>query len=728
MTDPAPHAAPGPGGEPGSVGTTGYPLRLPVNSFIGREADLAQAQHLLTTTRLLTLTGPPGIGKSRLALHLAVAVATSFPDGLWLVELATVRDPQLLPQQVAAVLGVREGAAPPTARTDPAFDPVLPALLADLAPKRALLLLDNCEHLLAACAQFAATVLAACPQVQILLTSRQGLGSPAETVLRLAPLDLEPVPTAGAPAPIQAGEPALSAAAHLLIDRTQAVQPHFALTPATRVTVDQICRRLDGIPLALELAAAHVPGVSLADLAARLDGHFGLLSSRAGGSTWPRHQTLQATFDWSYDLLPVEERVVLRRLAVLGGHWTTETAVAVCSGEGLTAAAVQTGLAQLVDKSLLLADPAVGPLTYQWLATLRQYAAEKLRAAGELTWARDRHLAFFLERAEAAAPHLQGAAQTDWLAQLEADHDNLRLALEWALAEEDAVGALRLSGALWRFWYAHSHLSEGRRWLEAALHAGEAAAPVRAQALVGAGVLAYMQGATERAVTRIEESLALTRAGGDPTALADTLNSLAAVVQAQGDYARAGALLEESLALKRALDDRWGTAASLGNLGLLAQEQADYPRATALLQESLALFRRQEDTLGVANTLSNLGAVALAQGDPAQARQLGREALGLWRDLGDKAGLAQTLGQLAEAAAAAGQAAQAARLWGAVARLCAAIGAPLPIPDPSRYAAAVAGARAQLPAGAFAAAWADGQALTLEQTLAVALAAGDTQQ
>ncbi|MDQ2808093.1 MAG: tetratricopeptide repeat protein [Chloroflexota bacterium] len=701
--------------------TPAHQLQLPASSFIGREADLAQAQHLLTTTRLLTLTGPPGIGKSRLALHLAVAVAAAFPGGLWLVELSTVNDPRLVPQQVAAVLGVREGAAPAAAAA--AGDPLLAALLAFLAAQPVLLVLDNCEHLLAACAQFAETVLAACPQVRLLTTSRQGLGSPAETILRLAPLDLPPAAADATPARTAEGEPDLSAAARLFIDRTRAVHPSFALTPATLAAVNQICRRLDGIPLALELAAAHVPGGPLDSLADRLDTHFGPLSSRAGRAAPPRHQTLQATFDWSYDLLPVAERVVLRRLAVLGGQWTGETAVAVCSGEGLTDAAVQAGVAQLVDKSLVLEDHTADPPTYHWLATLRQYAAEKLRAAGELTWTRDRHLAVFLELAEAAAPHLQGAAQTTWLARLEADHANLRLALEWALAEEDAPTALRLSGALWRFWYAHSHLSEGRRWLEAALHAGDAPAPLRAHALIGAGVLAYMQGATTRAVARIEESLRLTRAGGDPTALADTLNSLAAVVQAQGDYERAGALLEESLALKRGLGDHWGTAASLGNLGLLAQAQADYPRARGLLQESLALFRNEEDTLGVANTLSNLGAVALAQGDAAQARQLGQEALGLWQELGDKAGLAQTLAQLAEAAAATGQAVHAAQLWGAVASLCAAIGAPLP----ARYEAAVAAAQAQLPAGAFTAAWAVGQARTLEETLAAAPAAGNAE-
>ena len=697
MTDPMLHAAPVAQPALGSTENPAHLLRLPATSFIGREVDLAQARHLLTTTRLLTLTGPPGIGKSRLALHLAVEMAAMFSAGTWLVELSTVSDPRLVPQQVAAVLGVHEGVALPAPFLALGVDPVFAALIAYLAPKHALLVLDNCEHLRAACAQF------------------------AETVLRLAPLELLPAPpdAAGGRAPV--GDTALSAATRLFIDRTRAVNPYFALTPSTLATIDQICRRLDGIPLAIELAAAHVRSGSLDGLADRLDGHFGLLNSRESGLTRPRHQTLQATFEWSYDLLPVAERIVLRRLAVLDGPWTVETAVAVCSGEGLDDAAVRSGVAQVVDKSLLLENHVANPPTYRWLATIRQYATEKLRAAGELTWVHDRHLAVFLARAEAAAPHLQGRAQTSWLARLEADHANLRLALEWALAEEDATGALRLSGALWRFWYAHSHLSEGRRWLEAALHAGEAPAALRAQALIGAGVLAYMQGATERAVSRIEESLALTRAGGDPSTLADTLNSLAAVVQAQGEYGRAGALLEESLALKRALNDRWGMAASLGNLGLLVQEQGDYTRATGLLQESLALFRTLEDTLGVANTLSNLGELGLVQGNPAQARQLGEEALGLWAALGEIAGLAQTLEQLAEGAAAVGQAEQAARLWGAVESLCATIGAPLPIPDQDRYDTAVAAARAQLPEGAFAAAWEAGQGLTLEQTLAAAL-------
>ena len=294
-----------------------HQLQLPATSFIGRANDLAQAQHLLTNTRLLTLTGPPGIGKSRLALHLAVEVAASFPGGIWLVELSTVNDPRLVLQQVAAVLGVREE-APAAADSVPVGDPLLAALLASLAQHPALPVLDNCEHLLAACAQFAEAVLAQCPQVRLLTTSRQGLGSPAETVLRLAPLTL-PVLADVPPTSAPGEEPTLSAAAQLFIDRTRAVHPSFTLTPATLASVNQICRRLDGIPLALELAAAHVPGGPLDRLADRLDTHFGPLSSRAGGATPPRHQTLQATFEWSYDLLPVAERIVLRRLSVLGG-------------------------------------------------------------------------------------------------------------------------------------------------------------------------------------------------------------------------------------------------------------------------------------------------------------------------------------------------------------------------------------------------------------------------
>ncbi len=722
MTEPAPHAERTPSVEHISALKPSSPaLALPPTSFVGREGAIAQARQLLTTTRLLTLTGPPGIGKSRLALHLAVEAAATFPDGLWLVDFAALSDPRLVTQQVAATLAVHEevvlgealGAADPDPRRsthEPLVQPLLHALISYLAPKQALLVLDNCEHLLAACAQLVEALLSACPHLYLLVTSRQGLGSPSESVLRLPPLELPPE------APEQAETTVPSAALRLFVDRTHAVQPSFALTPQTAATVAQICRRLDGIPLAIELAAASVPGVQLDGLAAQLDGHFGLLIGRAGAGR-PRHQTLEATFDWSYDLLPVEERIVLRRLAVLGGRWTVETATAICAGEGLEQAAVHAGLTQVVNKSLVVEDTAGGESTYHWLATIRQYAEEKLRAAGELIWARDRHLAFFLALAEEAQPHLQGATQAAWLARLEKEQENLRPALEWALAEEDAPAALRLSGALWRFWYAHSHLSEGRRWLEAALNAGEAPAAIRAQALIGAGVLAYMQGATARAVARLEESLILSREGADRVVIADTLNSLAAVVQAMGDYARAGTLLEESLTLKRALGDEWGTAASLGNLGLLVREQGDYPRACTLLQESLALFRKQEDELGVANTLSNLGAVALEQGDPMQARRLCREALGLWAELGDKAGLAQTLEQLAEAAVGTGQAEYAVRLWGAVQNLCAAIGAPMPVGDPGRYEQALTTARAQLSDRAFAVAWAAGQSLTLEQAL-----------
>ena len=707
------------------LGAGFHALPIPPTSFIGRDAELAVAARELAGTRLLTLTGPPGIGKTRLALHLATDLRPSFPDGVWLVELATLRDARLVPHRVAAVLGVRETpalgvprpAAPGTAGTAPpesAPRPILEALIEYLRPRRALLVLDSCEHLVAACAALVESLLAACPQLAVLTTSREALGSPDEAILRLAPLAL--------PAAAPDADPGQAPAVRLFVDRARAAQPAFKLTPPLVPAVTQVCRRLDGIPLAIELAAVRLQSLPLDQLAARLDDRFALLTGPPGASL-PRHQTLQATFDWSHDLLEVAERVVFRRLAVLAGPWTAETAAAICTGEGLDADTVRSGLAQLVRKSLVLEEPGEGAPVYRWLETIRQYAWDQLEAAGELQWARNRHLACFLRLAEAAAPQLRGATQAAWLGRLEVEHDNLRAALGWALAEEKVDAAARLSGALWGFWYAHSHLSEGRRWLEAVLAAGGALGPVlRAQVLNGAGVLAYMQGARMRAVARLDESLTLLRPTGDKAAIAGALNSLAAVVQDLGDYPRAVALLEESLALKRQLGDGWGTAASLGNLGLVAQEQGDYPRAQTLLRESLALFRTQEDTLGIANTLSNLGSVALAQGDIPAALQLCREGLALWAALGDKAGIAQTLEQLADAAGAGGQAEHAARLWGAVTALCAAIGAPLPTANPAHRAQAIAAARAHLPAGAFEAAWAAGAALPLAQVLAEATA------
>ncbi len=689
-------------------------LPVQTTSFVGRQTALTAVERLLTGHRLVTLTGPGGTGKTRLALQVAATVASRFSDGVWLIDLAAVNDGRLVLQRVASVLGVHEEPNRPLVTT----------LVAALQARQMLLILDNCEHLVAACAALAEALLPACPQVHVLASSREALGSPGEVIFRVPSLSL----------PEAAALPGDSAARHLLdaeavclfVDRARAVRPGFVLTAQNAAAVQQVCERLDGIPLAIELAAGQVHSLAVAQIAVRLDDRF-QPQARSGHLTLPRQQTLRATIDWSYDLLDVGERVVLRRLAVLAGAWTGDLAAEICAGEGLEADALHAGLAALAAKSLVVEEAQAGEPRYRLLAIIRQYARDKLREAGEEEWARNRHLEVFLHLAEAAASQLRGAQQAVWLARLEAEHDNLRTALEWSMAREDTEAALRLGGALWNFWYVRSHLSEGRRWLEAALALGPAAAtPWRAQALRGAGVLAYMQGDYPRAVGHLEASLEAQRVEGDPSGIARALNSLAAVLQDQGEYPRAQALFEESLALARGLGDDPATAATLGNLGLAAREQGAYDQAAALLDESLALFRAQEDMQGIANTLTNLGAVALYRGDATRADVLCREGLALWCELGDQAGMAQSLEQLAAVAGAQGQAARAMRLWGAAEALCQAIGAPLPSNNHPYYEGMLAAARQALDAPAFAAAQAAGRAWPREQALAEATRSPDT--
>ncbi|HWE61630.1 MAG TPA: adenylate/guanylate cyclase domain-containing protein, partial [Chloroflexota bacterium] len=517
-----------------------------LSSFIGRELEQQEVSALLSRPparhRLVTLTGTGGTGKTRLALAVASTVVDTFEDGVWLVELATLTDPALVPQAVANALGQRE---------EPGRS-VLATVIDYLKSRRLLLVLDNCEHLVAACAEVASALLHACAQLHILATSREALDVAGEHRYRVPSLA---VPDLGhylpTPAVMRRYE-----AVQLFEERARSRRRDFSVTGTNMRAVAQICARLDGIPLAIELAAARVGALPVEGIAARLDDCFRLLT---GGprTVLPRQQTLRASLDWSFDLLSEPERALLRRLSTFAGGCTLAAAEAICAGTGVEEWDVLDLLDQLVNKSLVVLDelPEHGDEPrYRLLETVRHYGQEKLAATpmGEVperVVVGDRHLGWYLALAEQAEPALVGPEQALWLARLEAEHDNLRAALRHALEHGQREPGLRLAGALWRFWYTRGHLSEGRGWLDELLADGAGAASLRARALRGAGVLAYNQGDFARAVALTEQSLALYEQLGERQGVAATLNLLGYVAVKQGDGARACTLSEASLAL-----------------------------------------------------------------------------------------------------------------------------------------------------------------------------------
>ncbi len=455
-------------------------LPRPLTSFVGRVHESAEVKRLLPTTCLLTLTGSGGSGKTRLALQVAADVLGEYADGVWLVELAAVPGPALVPQTVASALGVREVPGRPLQAT----------LLEYLGHRTLLVVLDNCEHLIEASAHLVQTLLEACPGLRILATSREPLGVPGEVAWRVPSLSLPDPRRLPSVDDLGACE-----AVRLFVERAAAVHPAFRLTPQNAPAVATVVRRLDGIPLAVELAAARVPALTVAQIAERLDDRFRLLT---GGrrTALPRQQTLRATMDWSYQLLPERERVLLRRLAVFAGGWTLGAVEAVCGGDGIEGLAVFDLLTQLVFKSLVIMDEQVGDVRYRLLETVRQYGRDRLLESEETVPVRGRHLVWYRDLAEQAETELMGAGQAAWLDRLEAEHANIRAALEWATGGREVEVGLRLAGAVWRFWFVRGYFAEGRARLQALLAKGAEVPPaVRAKALKAAGNLAvFCQG------------------------------------------------------------------------------------------------------------------------------------------------------------------------------------------------------------------------------------------
>ncbi len=699
---------------PAQRATNNLPLQL--TSFIGREREMAEINRLLSSSRLLTLTGPGGSGKTRLALQITahLLAVREFPDGVWWVDLAPLSDPTLVPHALTSALNVRE--IPGRTLTETLVD--------YLHPRHLLLVLDNCEHVVAAGAHLAEALLRSCPNVRILATSREGLGIAGEMSWLVPSLALPP-PS------VQSGEgtPSLDQlrqyeAIALFVERATAVLPTFRSTRQNMAAITLVCQRLDGIPLAIELAAARVKVLAVEQIAARLDNRFSLLTG-SSRTALPRHRTLRATIDWSYDLLSEPERALFRRLSVFAGGFSLEAAEAVCGDEEDEWDAVLELLSHLVDKSLVTVEEHGEHVRYRLLETIRQYAREKLRGSDELARIWDRHLDFFLQFVEAAEPQLFGAGQVVWLNRLELDYDNLRAAAEWAGKVGAAVATLRLAGALRRFWYVRGQHGEGLTWLTEALTRPEAAerTAVRSKALMTAGHLQLLQGHYAEAGPLLDEALGIGREVGDQWAIAMALHISGQLAISQGDYATARACFEEDVAIWQSLRGTPESATSFMHFGSLMYlgdvmiYQGDYGRGESLYEESAALLRALGDKNLLAYPLRRLGQVALHQGNYQQALARCQESLALNLEVGDRRGMVACLAGLAAVSAARGESVRAVQLCGAVAALLESLHTQLLALDADLYERNVTDVRAQLDEATFAAAWTAGRAMTLEQAI-----------
>ena len=688
------------------------PNNLPrqLSTFVGRAQEIAAIKQLLSGTYLLTLMGAGGCGKSRLSCQVGAQVLEEFPDGVWLTELASLADPVLLPQALASALKIREQPGRPLTET----------LSEYLAPMSVLLILDNCEHLLIGCAQLADDLLRVCPKLRILATSREALGVTGELIHQVPGLSF-PSPEK-LPSPDQLIQ---FEAIQLFVDRACLRKPGFAVTPANAGSVAKVCHRLDGIPLAIELAAARVRVLSVVQIAERLGDRFKLLTegSRTG---LPHHQTLQMTMDWSYELLSKPEAVLLRRLSVFSGEFSLEAVETVCADELVNSSEVLDLLQHLIDKSMVVSEDHGGAVRYRLLETVRQYGQERLDKTSELPQLKRNHMEFFLAFAEEAEPNLQGSgqgsSQADWLDRLEADHNNLRTALECALAWKDGPLVVKLAGALWRFWEVRGYLSEGRGSLKQALAVGkDASSSLQAKALDGAGRLSWRQGDFQEAKQLFAESLLLWRTAGDKAGEANSLHGLARAAGNLEDFVSARTSCEESLKIQRQLHDKQGIATAINTLGEVARFQQNFMQAEKHYTESLTIFREIGDTAASVSVLHNLAYTALNQGDEKKAGAFFLEALTIARDLRDQLGIFSMLGGLACVATAMGLAERAVQLFGAAEVVGKAGGYAGDRVDHNQVKRRLAAAHSALDNETFNAAWTRGQNMSSEEAIAYAL-------
>jgi predicted ATPase/class 3 adenylate cyclase len=616
--------------------------------FIGRQREVAAIRERVLADRLVTLTGTGGAGKTRLALQVAADLVDEFSDGVWLVEFGPVADPGVVTQSVASVMSLREEPGRPPFAT----------LVEHVRSSHLLLLMDSCEHLVAACAELANGLLRAAPRLHILVTSRELLGISGETTWRVPALSLPPLP----PPPPESLDQ--YEAVGLFVERARAANPRFQINTQNASAVLEVCTRLDGIPLAIELAAARVRMLSVEQIAARLDDRFRLLT---GGSraALPRQQTLRALVGWSYALLQDAERILFRRLSVFAGGWTLDAAESVCSDEQLESYDVLDLTIQLVDKSLVIADEQDGQQRYRMLETIREYARETLGEAGESDAVRTRHLDYFLGLAEREPP---GGFNSSVLTSLNRERDNLRAALRWAIDAGDAARAVRLGGALWDFWSVNGHYTEGRAWLNDILalpDAADVSDASRARALQTAGHLANAQADYASALAVLNESRQLAEAADDPALLAATLHLLGNTARARGELERASQLYAEARQLNRRAGIRGAEILNMLQMADLALELEDVDQARGLGLEIYAASRQRGQPWAVARSLHILGRVASASGDQATARHQLEQSLEIQEALPDDQGRVRTLAALAHVAALAGDTAAARQRYAA---------------------------------------------------------------
>jgi predicted ATPase len=760
---------------------------------VGREQEVAEIRARLAQGPLVTLTGMGGIGKTRLALRVAEELAAELPDGAWFVDLAPLpaasselsgaEVSSLVSRTVARVLGVREQPN----------EPVSMALAEALRDRRLLLVLDNCEHLLDACASLAQTLLEGCPHLQILTTSRQPLGLTGEVVWRVNPLSLPD------DAPWEVGKEPPSAAVRLFLERAVAASPGFRVTEGNAGLVAEVCRRLDGIPLAIELAATRLKALSVEELAARLEDRFRLLT-QGSRTAQPRQQTLQAALDWSHDLLSEPERTLLRRLSVFAGGWTLAAAEAVCAcgasvecevlsvkgdnigPESLTLNTQHSTLplaegdvldllTALVEKSLVFYsyEERAGEGRYGLLETVRQYAHERLLEAGEEPSVRGHHLSFFLRLVQEAEPKLFGGEQGVWLDRLEGEHDNLHAAIDWSLeAEEGWPEGLALTRELFPYWDLRNRFAGALEYLKRfAARSADLPLDERANVFHLAGLVSMKQANYPAARQFFEESRSLRRQQGELDEDPRQLQGLGALALHEGDYAHAAALLHESIRLYREYEeagsdfDRSSCAWTVDILGLVAYSVGDFTSARSCYEQSLTRFRETDEKIGIASALLGLGRIAVMEGEYSRAHALLNDSLSLFRDVKEKHSAVWVLNSLAwigwhegENATARGHLVEAlvlcretgryretidtlistghlaqrqenptraARHFAAAEALRAAIGEAMPPVERAQYEGAIAAARAALGEEAFAAAWAEGRAMTREQAVRFAL-------
>jgi predicted ATPase/class 3 adenylate cyclase len=728
----------------------GHPNNLPLQPtpLVGREREVEEVAERLRgeEVRLLTLTGPGGTGKTRLALQAGAELLEAADDGVFFVSLATITDPELVPSAIAGSLGLKESAE----------GSLMETLESYLQQKRLLLILDNFEQVLEG-ATLVGALLGSCPELKVLSTSRMPLGLYGEQEYPVPPLAL-PDPRVLPPLERLTQYEAV----RLFVERAKAVKLDFEVTNESAPAVAEICIRLDGLPLAIELAAARTKLLPPKALLMRLGNRLKLL--KGGARNLPaRQQTLRAAIDWSYELLTEEEKTLFGRLSVFSGGHTLEAAEPVCEPEGdLDVLEV---LGSLLEKSLLRQEEVVGGESrFGMLETVHEYAGEKLEESGEAEEVKRRHAEYFLTLAEEANAKLRGPDQLEWLRRLETDHDNMRTALAWALRGEQAELTLGLGGALWWFWFVRGHYSEGRRWLERALAMdGRGSGDSRAMVLAGVGALALEQGDLDRveeaceeglellsyeakqrseaklylliplghvalekedhsrATKLFEESLALSWETGHALGRADSVMSLATTSYEQGDLERATRLFEEGLDLFRQLGDRLGLAWCLINLGLAVYSGGDSGRAAKLTEEGVGLLRKLGVGADTAVGLCNLGWMALSQNDPGKAADYYEESLRLASDTGMEPVVLTTLEGYACLAGVRGEAQRAARLWGAAQTIQEAKGVPRDTDFLAEADARIAAVRSGMGEEAWEEAWFKGRAMTLDEAVSDAL-------